>query len=354
MDKFDITSTPGFAHELYSAQATLLVSTYQAGRVFIVSSLDGNTLDIMPVRFRKPMGISIRDNKLAIATLNRIEIYAKNDIIGKNAPFSFQKYDDFYVPRISYISGALDLHDIHLHSKGVFAINTQFNCISSFSVDHNFTPRWAPTFIDSIVPEDRCHLNGMAVENDQPKYVTALGKGNVLNSWREGITDKGIIIDVSKNKIVAEDLAMPHSPRIYNGDVYFLQSASGIISRLNTTKGIIENVGETEAFSRGLTKFNNILAIGRSKARESSSTFKKLPTHIRNKQAGIDLVDFNTGQIIERFHFGSIVDEIFDVQVLIGGRIGMYGLEGEHGYEPITTPQSSFWRKLNDENILPK
>lgn len=354
MEKFNITSTSGFANLLYQHSATLAISTYQAGYVFLISSLNGEHLDIMPVRMRKPMGISTHGNKMAVATLNRIEVYAKHSNIGKNAPFSFQKYDEFYVPRMSYVSGALDLHDIHLHDRGVFAVNTQFNCISSFSIEHNFTPRWAPKFITDIVPEDRCHLNGMAVKNHMPKYATALGSGNQKGSWREGITSEGVLIDVETNEIVASKLAMPHSPRFIGDDLYFIESAKGQISRFNLeTKGI-EKAGTTNAFSRGMSHFNGILAVGRSQARASSKTFDKLPESLRKKKAGIDLVDLSSGEVIERMHFGQIVEEIFDVQVIIGGRIGIYGLEGESSFEPIITPDLAFWRKLEDRTIRPK
>lgn len=353
MEQFNITSTPGFAEVLYKNRATLLLSTYQAGRVFVLSSTNGEQLDVQPVRFRKPMGIALHGTRMAVATLNRIEIYAGNETVGKNSPMSFQKFDRFYVPRMGYVSGHLDLHDIHLHDKGVFAINTQFNCIASFSIEHHFTPRWVPPFIDAMVPEDRCHLNGMAVKDHFPSYVTALGQGNEKGSWRDGITTDGILIDVAQNKILFSDLAMPHSPRFINDELYLIESAKGDLIKINPEKQTKSVVGRTAAFSRGLAHFNGIAAIGRSKARETSKTFKKLPEDVRKKPAGIDLMELSSGQLLGRMHFGAVVDEIYDVQVITGPSVGMYGMAGTDYYEPITTPDFSFWRKV-DSGVVPK
>lgn len=354
METFNISASGGFAHALFQRRATLIISTYQAGRVFLISSTDGEQLTVQPTRFKKPMGIAMHSNRMAVATMDRIEIYAHNESVGKNSPLSFQQYDHFYVPRMSYVSGHLDLHDIHMHRNGVFAVNTQFNCISSFSIEHHFTPRWYPHFITELAPEDRCHLNGMAVKDDMPAYVTALGSGNEAGSWREGIITDGILMDVKENAILLNGLAMPHSPRFIDDELWLIESAKGTLIRYNTANGKAEEVGHTGAFSRGLAQIDDLLAVGRSKAREGSKTFKKLPPELRNKPAGIDLLDKASGEVVERLHFGSIVDEIYDVQVFCGGKIGLYGMEGMDFFEPITTPETAFWRKTPGNGIAPK
>ncbi|MBL6671013.1 MAG: TIGR03032 family protein [Flavobacteriaceae bacterium] len=353
MSKYNITSSDDFAFHLYNSKVTLTISTYQAGRLFLIGSQDGKHLDVQSVRMRKPMGISVYNNRLAVACLNSVEIYASNDQIGRNIPFSFQKYDSFYVPRMNYVSGHLDLHDLHMHSKGIFGVNTQFNCISAFSIEHHFTPIWRPSFIDAIVPEDRCHLNGMAVHNDLPVYVSALSSGNEEGDWRKDITSTGVIINVNTNEILAEGLSMPHSPRIIDDDLFFIESAHGAITRYNRKAKSFKTFASTGAFSRGLDNVDNLLAVGRSKARESSKTFQKISREIREKPCGIDLFDLSSGKKLAWLNFGSVVDEIFDIRFINGRKNAMYGMKGTDTYEPITTPETNFWRKIPGD-IIPK
>jgi hypothetical protein len=53
-------------------------------------------------------------------------------------------------------------------------VNTAFSCLCTLDGRHSFVPRWRPPFITSLAAEDRCHLNGMAMADGAPKYVTAL------------------------------------------------------------------------------------------------------------------------------------------------------------------------------------
>ena len=41
----------------------------------------------------------------------------------------------------------------------------EFSCLCKFTLAYNFSPKWKPYFISEILPEDRCHLNGLALEN---------------------------------------------------------------------------------------------------------------------------------------------------------------------------------------------
>lgn len=351
--KFNISSSISFAHVLKQNDATIILSTYQAGRLIFLSSADGTHVDIQAVHARKPMGVSFDAKRMAVACLNSIEIYSADNSIGNRSPHSFQNFNEFFVPRINYVTGHLDLHDIHLHPKGIFGINTQFNCISAFTIDHNFIPVWKPFFIDDIVPEDRCHLNGMAVFKNVPMYATALGKNNTEGSWRENITDGGILIDIAKNEIIHHNLAMPHSPRMINGFLYFIESATGVINKMDIRTKELTTFCNTGAFSRGLDSINDLIIVGRSKARATSKTFEKLDAGIKNNNAGIDIYSKKSGEKIAGLSFGAIVDEIYDVRVITGGKFGMYGMQGTDVFEPIVTPNLSFWRKIKG-TIQPK
>ena len=75
-------------------------------------------------------------------------------------------------------------------------VNTLYNCLATPSARHSFTPMWKPPFISKIVKEDRCHLNGLAMADGVPRYVTAVSKSDTIDGWRDRRFDGGIVIDV--------------------------------------------------------------------------------------------------------------------------------------------------------------
>ena len=112
-----------------------------------------------------------------------------------------------------------------------------FSCLCKVDDHYSFTPYWTPPFVSQLAHEDRCHLNGMAMEDGLPRYATAFNKGDKRQSWRENVTTTGILMDVHSNETICEGLPMPHSPRLYDGKLYLLLSATGelvTISKLVT------------------------------------------------------------------------------------------------------------------------
>ena len=55
-------------------------------------------------------------------------------------------------------------------------VNTLFSCLAYPSEARSFRPVWQPGFVSRLLPEDRCHLNGLAIVDGRPRYVTSLGE----------------------------------------------------------------------------------------------------------------------------------------------------------------------------------
>jgi uncharacterized protein (TIGR03032 family) len=53
----------------------------------------------------------------------------------------------------------------------IFA-NTKYSCLATFDPVHSFQAAWKPRFTSKLAPEDRCHLNGLAIKDGAPKYMT--------------------------------------------------------------------------------------------------------------------------------------------------------------------------------------
>tara|TARA_Y100001954_G_C15818711_1_gene608829 strand:- start:3312 stop:4385 length:1074 start_codon:yes stop_codon:yes gene_type:complete len=346
---FQSKYTPQLPELLNQLGCSIAISTYQAGKLVFISSQDGKSLTQLPRNFEKAMGIAedYEKDKLAIACRDEVIVFKNSKDLAAYYPKSPNKYDSLYVPRITYYTGTVDVHDVHFgEDDQIYAVNTLFSCIVRVDGEYNFTPVWQPHFIDKIAPEDRCHLNGMAMQNDKPKYVTAFNRGNTPKSWREGIENSGIVIDVETNKVIADGLAMPHSPTLINGELYLLQSANGQLIKINTETGEKEVILETGAFARGMSYYNDFLFIGMSKLRENSTTFKKIIPNIKNNVSGVLVVHLPTKSKYGSIVYDTSLDEIYDVHVLKDKvRPNILNTIKPLHKESLMLPETTFWKK---------
>src|SRR5690606_6038374 len=110
---------------------------------------------------------------------------------------STEGHDALYVPQVSYYTGDLDIHDLAVSPNGsLLFVNTLFNCLATLSERHSFVPVWRPSFITKLAAEDRCHLNGLALEEGWPTCVTAVSDSDTFDGWRDRRDDGGIVINV--------------------------------------------------------------------------------------------------------------------------------------------------------------
>ena len=324
---------------------SIFISTYSAGRVLVIGHDGFGTLRVVPVHMPLPMGVAFHGDRMAVATAREIEVFFAHAQAGQNLPFSFQQFKTLYTPRIKYTTGPLDIHDLHVTSRGMIAVATKFSCLATFTTEYSFTPIWKPKFITELVPEDRCHLNGMATENDLPAYVTMLGSGNTAGSWRERITQDGLIVRVADHEVLASGLAMPHSPRLVGSRLYFLASALGHLNYLDLSTGAVHTVAELGRFVRGLSIVGQTAVVAYSKLRASSTTFAKLQGAVQGSEAGLMGVDLRTGQIQFNAVFADGIDEVYDVQCRPGGSVGMMGTSDQAKYDLITVQGGAFWQQ---------
>lgn len=344
---FSCKYTPHIPEILTRLRCSIAISTYQAGKLVFISAKDENTLMQLPRTFDKPMGIAEdkEKDKLALACKDEVVVLANSKGLAAHYPNAPNKYDALYMPRLTYHTGAVDVHDLNFGAYGrLYAVNTLFSCIITLDDNYNFTPYWKPNFIDKIVSEDRCHLNGMAMLNGFPKYATAFSTGNTYQSWRDTVTKTGVIIDIETNEIVVEGLAMPHSPRIYNGELYTLLSATGELIKVDVENKSYEVVLKLEGFVRGMDLHKDYLFVGLSKLRKNSSTFAKLDFAEKANEAGIVVVHLPTASIAGKISYETSLDEIYDVHILADKMRPniMNTLKQEHKMG-VTIPDSTFW-----------
>jgi uncharacterized protein (TIGR03032 family) len=337
---------------LNKLNCSIALSTYQAGKiVFISPSQDNERLMTLPRAFRKPMGISISGNKMVISLYDEIIQFQNSKELAVHYPNKQNTYDSLWLPRATYYTGLVDMHDVNFGDDGIYAVNTSFSCICKVDGEYNFTPYWQPHFIDKIMPGDACHLNGMVVLNGKPKYVTALGKTAVPQGWREHIVDGGILMDVERNEIILEGLAMPHSPKMYNGELYMLMSASGDFIKVNTEKKSYETIKKFDGFCRGLTFYKDFAFIGFSKLRKNSSTFAKLSFSDKANFAGIKIIHMPTNAQVGEIIYETSVDEIYEVAILEDSiRPNILNTTDDIHKYSLAIPSSTFWAQKEPQS----
>ena len=338
--------TPNVPELLLQLNCSLAISTYQAGKVVFISPKDEHQLVQLPRTFHKAMGIALDGNKMAIACKDEVLVLVNSPQLAQHYPRKPKTYDALYMPRATYHTGALDVHDLEWGKGNLYGVNTSFSCIVKVDDNYSFTPVWKPPFITKLASEDRCHLNGMSLQNGLPKYVSAFNQGNTPKSWRDVITTDGIIIDVESNEIVANNLAMPHSPRLFGNDLYVLLSATGELVKIDKTTGQYTLICQLDGFVRGLAKHGDYVFIGLSRLRKNSSTFAKLAIADKATSVGIAIVHLPTGALAGKITYQMSVDEIYDVQVLPNMlRPGILNTTMPAHKMGLATPDATYWAR---------
>lgn len=332
---FTLTTSRGFTGWLASTGGSLVFSTYQGGKIFFLGLKPDGSLSVFERSFPRPMGIAVSTDARTLFLATQVQLYRFDNAL---LPGERQgDYDAVYLPNQTWITGDVDIHDVGLGADGrpVFA-NTLFNCLAQTADGHSFRPFWRPPFISRIAAEDRCHLNGLAMENGTPRYVTCVSRSDVTDGWRDRRRDGGIVVDVTDGRIVAEGLSMPHSPRLHEGRLWLLNSGTGELGWVDPQTGSFTAIAFCPGYARGLSFFGRYAVVGLSRARENR-TFEGLELHdalaSRDSEArcGLLVVDTMTGDATEWIRIEGIVDELFDVAALPGIRaataVGIVGPE---------------------------
>jgi uncharacterized protein (TIGR03032 family) len=320
---------------LADSACSLLVSTYQSGRLISLRQEDGR-LNTHFVVFDSPMGVACSRSNLVVAT--RRQIHEHQTHAGAARVLSpAGSHDACYLPRNTHVTGDMGVHEIVLAEDGLWAVCTRFSCLASFDALHSFVPRWTPGFVTRLAAEDRCHLNGVAVRDGRVRYVSAFGQTDEPSGWRQGKGTSGVVIDVVDGEVIAEGLAMPHSPRFYDGHVWVLESGNGSLARVNPAGGTIETVATLPGFTRGLAFSGRTAWVGLSRARDTG--FRGLAVTARADRAcGVWAVNIDTGETLGWVRFEGIVQEIFDVQLCPWRHPGISEVGDEVVGESFTLP----------------
>ena len=320
--KVEKSCSRGFGAWLASHSISLAVTSYQTGRLYLVGSDPNGRVSFFERIFERAMGVVGNRQRIYLGGLYQLwrfeNVLRKNQVIHK-------VFDRCYVPRNAQTIGDLDIHELGIRNNGkVVFVNTKYSCLAELDLVHSFRAIWKPSFISKLAPEDRCHLNGLAMKDGEPKYVTAVCKSDSVDGWRDRRRDGGVVIDIETDEIVCEGLSMPHSPRWHNGKLWVLNAGTGYLGWVDFETKSFVPFAFCPGFLRGLSMIGNVAAVGLSKPRNGRFSGLDLDDELKKRDAepwcGVQIVSLTSGDVLQWVRFDGDISEIFDISFLPGVR----------------------------------
>ncbi|HLJ93484.1 MAG TPA: TIGR03032 family protein [Gemmataceae bacterium] len=316
----EVYSSADFASWLGEQQVSVAISTYQTAKLFLIGRKSDGHLIVHERTFNRCMGLWAAGETMWLSSAYQLWRFVNVLRPGQ----LHQGCDRLYVPRTGHTTGDLDVHDLAEEEMGrIVFINTKFSCLATLDDRASFQPLWRPPFISKLAPEDRCHLNGLALESGRARYVTACSTSDVADGWRERRHNGGVVLDLRGNAVVSSGLSMPHSPRVYCGRLWLLNSGTGFFGWVDPERGTFEPVTFCPGYLRGLAFTGDYALVGLSRARHDP-TFGGLPLQkeleARNAEprCGVHVIDLRSGDVAHWLRLGGMVSELYDVAVLPG------------------------------------
>ncbi len=349
--KFDFSSThtDNLPKILKALNISLAVTSYQSERLILVRS-DGETIDTNLKAFPRPMGIYADEERITLGTLTSVVEFKRGDAVlrsikngsldntgnftkkvlekDKEAMEALKKQRDeelaevkkadaLYLHRASLTTGMINIHDIAWGDEGLWVVNSTFSCLATLSPESSFVARWKPKFISELVPEDRCHLNGMAMLEGKPKYVTTFNMEDSIDSWNNSWIDCGTLIDIDTDEILLEGMVMPHSPKVYKDEIYVCESGLGIVWKYNPKTKEKSLVVKLQGFTRGLYFYGGVMFVGTSQLRVSEiKNTIPLSKEYDETYAGVWMINLQDNTEIAHIKFDGDIDQIYDIAII--------------------------------------
>lgn len=337
--------SPGFPNWLADHDCSLGLTTYQAGRLILIG--------------RKADG-AVRAHERLIEGCKAL--YSDGQTLWTSGTHTMWRFenglhngrrtrsgvDRMFLPREGRVTGKIDIHEIAIGDPGQFGgasgavpvfVSSAFNCLATISNTASFQVLWRPPFITSRIGGDCCHLNGLAMDGTRATFVTMTSTSATLGGWRDDRREGGVIMDLASQETVATGLSMPHSPRLYDGKLWVLNSGQGTLCTVDQDSGTLTSVAFCPGFARGLAFVGRHAVIGTSLPRRNEM-FEGLELNDTLAKTGtapicaLQIVNIDTGQTVHWLRFEHTIEELFDITILPGVRqpeaIGFQG-------EPIET-----------------
>jgi uncharacterized protein (TIGR03032 family) len=377
---FEVSYTANIPSLLQALNITIALTSYQAQRLVLIRST-ADSIDVDFTHFPRPMGLAVKNDSIVLGTFNEIVRLQREDVLVEQMKKPLLKMEDdstvkkiadeeeqlanqramqnealpdalkpteeelkafeeksaawkeyqeklyepvneqvdaCFIARSSHYSGMINIHDVAWGNEGLWVVNSTFSCLCTINPNFSFVPKWKPHFIDELSPHDLCHLNGMAMKDGEPAYVTSFSTHNEVNAWRESLeTNQGTLMCVKTNRILLEGLDLPHSPRCYRDKVYFCESSKGLVSSYDPETGERTTVAELPGFTRGMAFYGSLMFVGLSRLRKSSVVMAKSALEkYEQTYSGIWIINLEDNNEVGKIVFDGSFSQIYDVGII--------------------------------------
>jgi uncharacterized protein (TIGR03032 family) len=316
----EVTSSRHFPAWLADENISLAFTAYQTGKLILLGRNSEGRLTVIERTFNRSMGLWANGQSMWLSSL--YQLWRFENVLRPGE--MYQGCDRLYVPKTGHTTGDLDIHDVAVDGEGrVIFVATKFGCLATLDERHSFRPIWRPPFLSKLAAEDRCHLNGLALEDGRPRYATSVSSSDVVDGWRDRRRDGGLAMEIPSGRVVASGLSMPHSPRVYRGRLWLLNSGTGMLGSIDPAEGTFAPLAFCPGYLRGLTFSGDYAIVGLSRPRHDK-TFgglaldQELLKRAAEPRCGLSVIDLRTGDTVHWVRLEGMVSELYDVAVLPG------------------------------------
>lgn len=311
-----ITVSSHFVQWLADQHASLICAAEYGNLLLSIGLQPDGRLTYSALPVNRPGALLYADDQLYVAAQRHIWRFANLLTSGERD----QAHDRLFVPRTTYHTGDLDLHDLAIDRKGrlLFA-NTRYSCLATLSERHNFEPLWQPPFISELLPEDRCHLTGVALRDGVPRYVTLGASSDTARGWQSAL-HSGALYDIATRTAVIADLVAPHYPRFYQDRLWLLNTGVGTLGFYNAEARHYEAYADCPGFPRSVAFHGDYAIVGLSRPAAGQRSGLPLETQMAARgepmQSGLLVIDMRSGLPLHWLQFSGAVHDVAAVVVL--------------------------------------
>lgn len=330
--KLAIAGSPGFTAWLEEAQISLVFTAALASKIFMVGSGADQQVSVFERSFPRARGVGVgASGTIWVSGLQHLWRFEQFLDPGVKA----DGYDALYVPTVAHTTGDIDIHDIRVRADGtpLFAA-TRFDCIAGLDPSYSFAPVWKPPFIGRLEARDRCHLTGLELSGDAPVWASAAAATDLPDAWRARGAPGGVLINIPSGETVAQNLSMPHAPRLHDGRLWIVQGGTGEIGIVDPADGRFTPVAFLGGYPRGLAIVGRHAMVAVSALRDGASDLPlsgRLAEQGAANWAGLAVVNLETGETEHRLFVQGAIREIDDVDVVPGVlRPAFLGIKSDH------------------------
>jgi uncharacterized protein (TIGR03032 family) len=318
-DETEISVSSGLAGWLIANRVSLAFTASQAGHLAFVGVFPDGRLSFARQNLTRATGLHYRSGCLRVGAQS--QLWRLETVRGGARLPMEGGFDQVLFPRNAHMTGDIGIGDLAVDRLGrTIFVSRRYSCLATLSPTARFRPIWKPSFIPGLMPEDRCRLNGLAMVEGVPKYVTALSQTDKAGGWPSRRHSGGVLVDIEADQVVADNLSMPHSPRVFDGAIWVLESGRGLVVRIDPQTGFKEDIVFCPGFLRGLSFHNGYAIVTVSKPRDGAFNRLELDDEIaaRDEEArcGILIIDPYSGSIVQWIRLDGHVRELTDVTSL--------------------------------------